>query len=59
MGSQTHFPKDTLIYRAWENAWIKEILHRIQYAVKQGCVGLRDALRCTSDAMLTAWKPFS
>ncbi len=35
IGSQIHFPKDTLICRAWWNAWIIEILHRIQFAVKQ------------------------
>ncbi len=30
-----------------ENAWIIEILHLIHYAVKQGCVRLRNALKCT------------
>ena len=42
IGSQIHVPKDALICRAWGNAWIIEI----HYAVKQGCVRLRDALKC-------------
>jgi len=33
---QIHFPKDTLVCRAWQSAWIIGVLHQIQYAVKQG-----------------------
>ncbi len=29
------------------------VLHQIQHAVKQGCAGLRNALKCISEAMFT------
>jgi len=44
------FPKGTLICRAWENACVIETLHRIQYAVQQGCTRLRNALESTLEA---------
>ena len=50
---QTHFPKDTLICRAWLNAWIIGVLRQIQYAVKQGCVRLLNALKCILEAIFT------
>ena len=31
-------------------------MHRIHYAVKQGCVRLRDALKCTTEALFTVMK---
>ena len=31
-------------------------MHQIQYAVKQGCVRLRNALTCISEAMFTFMK---
>ncbi len=34
-------------------AWIIEILHQIQYAVKQGCVRMRNALKCTLEGVFT------
>ncbi len=52
---QIHFPKDTLTCRAWSSAWIIGVLHQIQYAVKQGCVRLRNALTCTSEAIFTCF----
>ena len=51
IGSQTHVPKDTILCRAWSNPWIIE--HQIQYAVKQRCVRLRNAVKCTSEAVFT------
>jgi len=32
------------------------VLHQIQYAVKQGCARLRNALKCISEAMFTVTK---
>lgn len=41
--------------QSWQNAWIiiVEMLQQIWHAVKQGCIRLRNAMDCISEAIST------